>query len=68
MTDALRCPSCRSVQVDASEDDYHCRVCKATWRPSRPRTGDRDYVRALRHDRYDRDERKEPGEIWKSEA
>jgi len=65
MTDALRCPSCHSVQVDASEDDHHCRVCKATWRPSKRRSGDRDYVRALRHDRY---EQKQPGEIWKHEA
>ena len=61
MTDALRCPSCRSVQVDASTDDHHCRVCGTTWRPTKRRSGDRDYVRALRHDRY---EQREPGSLW----
>jgi len=65
MTDALRCPSCRSVQVDASEDDHRCQACGTTWRPSKRNTRDRDYVRALRHDRY---EEREPSAIWKREA
>lgn len=61
MTDALRCPSCRSIQVDASEDDRRCRACGTTWRPTTRRNRTPDYVRALRHDRY---EQREPGALW----
>jgi tRNA(Ile2) C34 agmatinyltransferase TiaS len=65
MTEGLRCPSCRSVQVDATEDDHRCKVCGTTWRPTKRRTGAPDYVRALRHDRY---AEREPGAFWSREG
>ena len=65
-SEVLRCPACRSVQVEALADDHRCRVCGTTWHPAvRTRKTAGDYVGALRRDRF---ERQESGTLWDEES
>jgi hypothetical protein len=64
------CPACNSTRVNISghQGERECRACGHRWQsPDVDRTGasKRDYVGALRRDRF---ERREPGALWKREA
>jgi hypothetical protein len=61
------CPVCNSTRVNISghRGERECRACAHRWQSGdvdRTATSHRDYVAALRRDRFGR---REPGVLWK---